>query len=45
MKPSLNIPKIVKLVRKKQDFQDEFMEKYNDFSESWRNEIDASRKF
>lgn len=31
--------------RKIKDFQDEFMEKYDEFSQSWREKIDRDRRF
>lgn len=30
---------------KKKDFQDEFMENYNEFSESWREQIEREKRF
>lgn len=30
---------------KKKDFQDEFMEKYDEFSESWRQLIEQGKRF
>jgi hypothetical protein len=32
-------------VLKQKDFQDEFMENYNEFSESWREQIDRDKRF
>ena len=34
-----------KKVKAKKDFQDEFMDKYDEFSQSWRDQIDRQRRF
>jgi formiminotetrahydrofolate cyclodeaminase len=48
--PELVIPQVInKSINlenlKQKDFQDEFMEKYNEFSDSWRELIEKERRF
>lgn len=55
-KPDVAIPKIplvnskgqfenLKQQKQNKDFQDEFMEKINEFSESWREQIEREKRF
>ena len=35
----------IKKIKRVVDFQDEFMGKYYEFSQSWRDEIDRNKRF
>lgn len=42
-KPPVKMPNLEGL--KQKDFQDEFMEKYNEFSDSWREQIEREKRY
>jgi hypothetical protein len=39
------VGKTVKVKKRVADFQDEFMSHYEEFSKSWRDQIDRNRRF
>lgn len=43
IKPPVQVPNLENI--KKKDFQDEFMDKYNEFSDSWREQIEREKRF
>lgn len=45
--PAVKIPKLGLNLEniKKQDFQDEFMEKFDEYSKSWRDMIEQQKRF